>query len=285
MKGTRVSNAVAIDEVKRSSRNLTEEAYHWIRSGILTGALPFGARLSRRAIAEQLGISIVPVGDALQRLETDGLVESRPRVGTRVRIPTGKAIRGHFILREALETQSARIFAEQATADERDEISTLAKNLDDMYASAGQETETAAERMFEIHKVHMDFHMRVAECTRCDELYQAIEKNQVLVFNWLYDTALGNLAPPPQWHSQLASALVSGDAEVADAAMRRHTRYRMEDLLQRMEPSTGWGKPPGVDFSEMLARHAEEASLSSISGAEIGEGKMPRRWRSWNSST
>src|SRR5688500_17900249 len=114
MTGPLPTRAVEIEEVKRSQRNLTEEAYQCIRGGILSGALPFGAILSRRVIAEQLKISIVPVGDALQRLEGDGLVESRPRVGTRVRIPTAKAIRGHFILREALETQSARIFAEQA---------------------------------------------------------------------------------------------------------------------------------------------------------------------------
>lgn len=248
---------MAIDEVKRSQRNLTEEAYHWIRDGILTGALPFGTRLSRRALAEQLGISIVPIGDALQRLETDGLVESRPRVGTRVRIPTSKAIRGHFILREALETQSARIFAEHASPEERDDITALAAELDGLYASVGQAQEASAERMFEIHKVHMDFHMRVAECTGCDELCQAIEKNQVLVFNWLYDTALGNQSPPPQWHSQLALALVSGDPQIADAAMRRHTRYRMEELLQRMEPYAGWSKAASFDFREVLARSGD----------------------------
>src|SRR5580704_14483538 len=100
--------------------SLTEHAYHSIRNRILRGELPLGAGLSRRVLAEELQISIVPVGDALQRLEGDGLVESRPRVGTRVRIPTAKAIRGHYILREALETQAARIFAESSSAAERE---------------------------------------------------------------------------------------------------------------------------------------------------------------------
>jgi DNA-binding GntR family transcriptional regulator len=253
MTGPLPTRAVEIEEVKRSQRNLTEEAYQCIRGGILSGALPFGAILSRRVIAEQLKISIVPVGDALQRLEGDGLVESRPRVGTRVRIPTAKAIRGHFILREALETQSARIFAEQATPQQRAEISSLANQVDESYASIETADPNSAHRMFEIHKIHMDFHMRIAAGTGCDELCEALEKNQVLVFNWLYDTALGNLAPPPQWHAQLATALVSGDPQAADAAMRRHTRYRMEDLLQRLAPDTAWTRAANSDRSGHLS--------------------------------
>jgi DNA-binding GntR family transcriptional regulator len=215
--------------------SLTEHAYHSIRDRILRGDLPFGAGLSRRVLAEEMQISIVPVGDALQRLESEGLVESRARVGTRVRIPTAKAIRGHYILREALETQAARIFAEKSSALEREEITRLAAQLDEQN-SIVPDGEAPREKLYEVHKIHLRFHMRIAECTECDELCQAIEKNQVLVFNWLYDTALGNQRPPSRWHSELASVLVTGDPEAADAAMRRHTRFRMDEVLQRMEP-------------------------------------------------
>ena len=215
--------------------SLTEHAYQTIRDRILRGELPFGAGLSRRVLAEEMQISIVPVGDALQRLESEGLVESRPRVGTRVRIPTAKAIRGHYILREALETQAARIFAEKSSASEREDIQRLAAQLD-AQNNCVQESELSREKLYEVHKLHLRFHMRIAECTECDELCQAIEKNQVLVFNWLYDTALGNQGPPPGWHAELATALAKGDPQSADAAMRRHTRFRMDEVLQRMEP-------------------------------------------------
>src|SRR6185295_4389160 len=222
--------------------NLTERAYQWIRDRILSGETPFGTGLSRRALAEELGISIVPVGDALQRLENDGFVESRPRVGTRVRIPTAKSIQGHFVLREALESQSARIFAEKASGGDRDEIRHMASQLDGMYALSSGEDGLSRDLLFKIHKFHMRFHMTIAEMTECEELCNAIEKNQVLVFNWFYDTAFGNEPPPPGWHSQLAESLVQGDPEAADAAMRQHTRYRMTELLQRMESYFGWDK-------------------------------------------
>jgi DNA-binding GntR family transcriptional regulator len=214
--------------------SLTEHAYYSIRNRILKGELPFGASLSRRALAEEMDISIVPVGDALQRLENDGLVESRPRVGTRVRIPTSLAVRGHYIVREALESQAARIFAEKASPGEREEIKRLAGRMDVLYGLVAPE-KTSRERLFEIHEFHMRFHTRVAQCTGCQELCNAIEKNQILVFNWLYDTSLRNQEPPPNWHSELASVLVAGDPEEADRAMRRHTRFRMDEVMQRMD--------------------------------------------------
>jgi DNA-binding GntR family transcriptional regulator len=213
---------------------LTEHAYYSIRNRILRGALPFGAGLSRRSLAEEMGISIVPVGDALQRLENEGFVESRPRVGTRVRIPTPQAVRGHYILREALESQAARLFALSASPAERTGILRSAAQLDD-FNTAGERTPPSRERLQEIHDLHMRFHLRIAQCTGCEQLCHAIEKNQVLVFNWLYDPTLRNQQPPHNWHSQLAEALAASDPEQADRAMRRHTRYRMDVVMRSIE--------------------------------------------------
>jgi DNA-binding GntR family transcriptional regulator len=91
--------------------SLAGRAYLAVREEILRGQLRPGTALSRRRLARDLGMSVVPVSDALRRLEDDGLVESRPRAGTRVRVPTERDIRELYELREALESQSARLFA------------------------------------------------------------------------------------------------------------------------------------------------------------------------------
>ena len=110
--------------------SLSEMVYKNLRMRILSGEIPLGSPLSRRQVAAEYGVSIVPVGEALQRLQTEELVESRPRVGTRVRIPTAADVRGHYTVREALETHSARLFAEKASPAERTEILGLAGWLD-----------------------------------------------------------------------------------------------------------------------------------------------------------
>src|SRR5579875_1457894 len=101
--------------MKRSaaSISLAKRAYSDIRNAILRGDLPLGCPISRRNLARDLGMSVVPISDALQRLESEGLVESWPRVGTRVKVPTAQDIRGYYVVREALESQSARLFAQK----------------------------------------------------------------------------------------------------------------------------------------------------------------------------
>lgn len=80
---------------------LADQAYFMMRDRILAGAFPPGAVLSRRRLADEFGMSFLPISEAMQRLETEGLLESRPRVGTRVRTPTPDEVKGRYVVREA----------------------------------------------------------------------------------------------------------------------------------------------------------------------------------------
>lgn len=210
--------------------SLSLQAYERIRFAILSGELPLGAPISGRQLAGQLGMSLLPVAHALKQLENDGLVESRPRSGTMVRMPTRQDIRGHYVVREALETQAARLFVEKATLAEREEVRAMAAKLDTLYAEPKHDPQAAAE-------AHMALHRRIAECAGCPELLHAIEKSHILVLNWLYNSAADFHQPPRRWHRDLAEVLVSGDPAAADHKMREHVRFGMEAVLNRLEAS------------------------------------------------
>src|SRR5262245_48901557 len=115
--------------MKDTSQSLAGEAYVVIRERILRGELAIGTVISRRKLAVELGMSFIPVSEAFQRLEFEGLVESRPRAGTRVKIPTAEDVRGHYVVRGALESEAARLFAEVATSRERQELQKLAARV------------------------------------------------------------------------------------------------------------------------------------------------------------
>ena len=208
--------------------------YKNLRVRILSGQIPLGTPLSRRLVAAEFGVSIIPVGEALQLLEAEELVESRPRVGTRVRIPSADDVRGYYTVREALEAQSARLFAEKASPAERKEIQALAKWLDKEYARAAKGKLSASE-IYELHHRHMRFHMRVAECTGCRALSRAMERNHVLTLNWLYDTAADWHQFPPRHHAKLAAVLAGSDPNAASSAMRAHVTYAREELLGKLD--------------------------------------------------
>src|SRR5438552_8799878 len=90
--------------------SLAAEAYTFVKQRILRGELVLGQAISRRKLAAELGMSFLPVSEALLRVDVEGLVESRPRAGTRVRIPSREDVVGHFTVREAIEVQAAMLF-------------------------------------------------------------------------------------------------------------------------------------------------------------------------------
>ena len=115
--------------------SLASEAYEFVKQRILRGNFTMGQVISRRKIAAELGMSFLPVSEALLRLEFEGLLESRPRAGTRVRIPSPEDVRGHYIVREALEVQASMLFAAVATEEDRIELQALAARVDAMSAT------------------------------------------------------------------------------------------------------------------------------------------------------
>jgi DNA-binding GntR family transcriptional regulator len=244
-----------------SGTSLAEKAYLRVRDGILQGEFRLGAVLSRRNLAKQFGMSFLPMSEALQRLEVEGLVESKPRVGTRVRIPTLQDVRESYIIREALESQSARLFAEKSSSYEQMELRRMAEHLDELYDPCAHE-QVDSDFLYSVHAYHLQFHMRIAECTACIALRDAIEKNHVLVFNWLFDTVAERRTLPPQFHTNLIQALSSKGPEVADAAMREHVRYGLDQVLQRIQPH--------LDRDSWRLRQSERESRSE--GA-IANGK------------
>lgn len=214
---------------------LSDQAYYRIRERILRGNSPPGSVLSRRRLARELGMSLLPVSDALQRLESEGLVESRPRVGTRVRTPTQDEVRGRYVVREALEAESAKLCCERAAFQERLELRRMAEQLDTLYARAAA-GEQDTDFLYVVHEHHLNLHMRIAEYARCPELKEAIEKNHVLIYNWFYDVTARKRSLPPRFHDDLVQAITGEDPQAAAEAMRQHVRWGLETLLEVIGP-------------------------------------------------
>ncbi|HEV8430319.1 MAG TPA: GntR family transcriptional regulator [Pyrinomonadaceae bacterium] len=231
-------------------RSLATEAYLLVRERILRGDLPIGKVISRRKLASELGVSMLPVSEAFQRLEFEGLLESRARAGTRVRIPTEQDVRGHYVVREALEVESARLFAEAATASERAEVRKLAARVDHLSVQLNGDR-------FLYLSLHEKLHRHIAECARCPALSEAIEKNHVMASTWLCVPRSAAPDHPPRRHQDLIDVLTSGDVHAAGEAMREHVVRGLHNTLQRLEPYLTMSEVNGKIF----ARSSNSRSL------------------------
>lgn len=253
----------------RPEASLTGRAYEVIREGILHGRLTPGSPLSRRRLAAELGMSSVPIGEALVRLENEGVVESRPRAGTRVKIPSSDEIRGQYVVREALETHSARLFADVAGPRERRRLMTLARALDRGYGSLSALSD--AESRVRVERLHFEFHMYIAQATGCKELVAAIERSRVLFSNWIFSMARDTPQLPGRWHVELAEALCGSPPEEAAEAMRIHVRYRQQEVIELFRKMSE-GRPAGM---ARVVRGPQRRTLQKLAGRREAEAATP----------
>jgi DNA-binding GntR family transcriptional regulator len=228
--------------------SLAAEAYSIVRQRILRGELILGQVISRRKLAAELGMSFLPVSEALLRLEFEGLLESRPRAGTRVRIPSPDDVRGHYVVREALEVQAAVLFCTVATVGERAELKKLAARVDALSQQP--------DRMLYLG-LHQKLHRRIAECTRCDTLCEAIDKTHALASIWFCVMRKPSPEDSPQRHQDLIDAISGSDVAHAADAMRQHIAVGMQHVMEVLEPYFRLRKANGRTFyrSEKKLKH------------------------------
>ena len=219
--------------------SLAAEAYAIVRQRILRGEILLGQVISRRKLAAELSMSFLPVSEALLRLEFEGLLESRPRAGTRVRIPSPDDVKGHFVVREALEVQAALRFQQVATEGERAELKKLAVRVD---ALSMQQ-----DRMVFLD-VHQKLHARVAQCARCPALLDAIEKTHALSSIWFCAMRQVREDDSPTRHSELVDAICSNDPVRAAEAVRFHLVDALRWTMEILEPYFKLRKATGRTF-------------------------------------
>ena len=226
--------------MRAATSTLASSAYGVVRRRILRGQLSLGQAVSRRKLAAELGMSFLPVSEALLRLEFEGLLESRPRAGTRVRIPSPDEVRGHYLVRETLETQAAKRFAEVASRQERLGLVKLAARVDAL---------SRRENRAPYFSLHYQLHRHIAEGARCPVLSAAIEQTCALSSTWF--CVLSRPASPRAQgrHQDLAKALTAGTPARAAAAMRQHVRWSMREALVRLQPYFRMRKTHGRTYS------------------------------------
>ncbi|MDA0169611.1 GntR family transcriptional regulator [Solirubrobacter taibaiensis] len=101
---------------------LTDQVYAVLHEAIISGELPAGSRLRIRNIAEQVGTSVMPVREAIRRLEEAGLAEREPHKGAVVKGLTLEELVHVYGVRRLLEGEAARLGTERITAEDCDRM-------------------------------------------------------------------------------------------------------------------------------------------------------------------
>ena len=203
----------------------SETAYRRLFDAILKGEIQPGDRVREVEVSERLGLSRTPVRDALRRLETEGVIEHRPRQGAVIRSLGHSEVVELYEMRLVLEVTAAEMAAQHATEAEIDEIEAL-----------NDEMLQAIDRPDEAARLNASLH-------RC--LYHAARNRFLLESTRTLGNALMLLGPTTlddadrvrlvhAQHAEIVAALRDRDASKAGQAARTHLETSMRHRLRSL---------------------------------------------------
>jgi DNA-binding GntR family transcriptional regulator len=200
-----------------------------LRRLIVQGELAPGAKLTVAALSARLGVSATPLRAALRLLEGEGLVESHPHRGARVRALAPQDIRNLYRLRGAvLGLLVPDVVRHVSEAD----LEALAA-LDARFQAAAQAGDGAGAMA-----ANQDFHRALLALARNPDAAAVMDRSWALVeaLRLRLGFGPGRLARSVESHRALLAALRARDAAKATKLMVASSDNAMADLLERALP-------------------------------------------------
>lgn len=163
-------------------QSLAEKSYEHIRRQLSEGALAPGKRLVNRTLAEEIGVSVIPVREAIHRLASEGLVEHVPGAGAFVKRPSRQDLDNLYVLRDALESCAAAEAARYITEIQLDDLEALLETAEQIAEEVqGQKSGHASKRQFDRWlDVEEQFHERLIEASRNPLLIKVVADHRAI---------------------------------------------------------------------------------------------------------
>ncbi len=144
-----------------------EFVYQTLRKAIMRAELAPGERLRTEDIAQRLGVSPIPVREALQLLQSERLVETIPHVGARVARVSHESVIEVFTVMEGLELVATRTAAARMTPSHLETLASLLRMMDQALENANYD---------EWGDLNTSFHLAIASMTGMSMLQEMTER-------------------------------------------------------------------------------------------------------------
>lgn len=199
----------------RGYRTMQEVVFETLRDRILGGKLRPGQRIRQDSLARQLGVSRMPIREALRRLAEMGLVRFNPHRGAEVVRLDAAAVEDMFVTRAALEGMAARLAARRLDRGALVDLKTLLTTMD----------RAASRGAFAAYiRLNDRFHERINRACGLETLVAAIEAARDRCALTLRSglNLPERLAQSQKEHREIFAACHRGDGRAAERAMRDH---------------------------------------------------------------
>jgi DNA-binding GntR family transcriptional regulator len=195
---------------------------------IVSGVLPFGARLTIDDLSARYGVSHMPIREALRELSGSGLLEVGSGRTARVREMRADYIEHLFATRGALETMLARRAAERATPSSIQSLRQIQEEFETLVAQDANDGVLAANRAF---------HTIINNMAENPEAVALVDQRWILMralwarVGYVPERYHGVISD----HRHLIMALGEKDAEAAGILMGAHVLKAKYELLAHLK--------------------------------------------------
>ena len=222
----------------RLARMTAQEAVaNALREAIYVGDLPHGTRLTQDDLAGQLGVSRIPIREALWQLESEGLIEITPHRGAVVSALTPQGLQEIYEIRIALESLAVRLAVPQAGEEDLKKLDTLMSEMD---------REKVPTVWLDRNR---DFHNALyapAGRPKLSDLVDTLRRNTERYLR-LYVRLMGRISVAQEEHRRIVEAYRRRDADAAVAALGTHLSNSLVGMLELLGETTGWPRSTTTD--------------------------------------
>lgn len=207
-------------------RTLSDQLVNLVRDRILSGLVAPNSAIRQDALAGELGISKIPLREALARLEQEGLVQSQANRGFFVRGLTTAEAEEVYALRLKLEPDAIAMASERATeADHQAALGTL--------ATLYQVTDEGGEGVGAFNRA---FHLALLRPSGQMITVNILERLHVLSERYVrkHLEPLGRDERANEEHRQMIDAWVSRDLKTLRTLTAAHIQQTLDDLRQQL---------------------------------------------------
>ncbi|WP_236792979.1 GntR family transcriptional regulator [Amycolatopsis sp. GM8] len=203
----------------RTRANLRDEIIQTLRAAVISGELRPGVVYSAPSLAAQFGVSATPVREAMLDLAKEGLIETVRNKGFRVTELSEKDLDDLSELRALIEVPTVRRITE-AGVDPAviERLRPLATAIEEAAAAGNLITHVKAD---------LEFHLGLLAEAGNSHLVETVRslraRSRIYGLRSLADA--GELVPSSHEHAELLDLVAAGDADGAEALMRRHIRH------------------------------------------------------------
>ena len=243
--------------------------YKRLRTMILDGMFPPGSMLSQVRLAESLGVSRIPLREALRMLQKEGLVEAEHNQRARVPVFEPALVDALYANRMLLEALSLRLTVPHLSQADEQAIEHALTELDEAAVSEDLDAWEEPHRRF--HRL-LGSHAGDWICQKIAGYADQCEYYRRLYYrlaNMHHPTRPANVIAAE--HRSIASACTQGNADLAASLLARHYARTALTVLGQMAPEFG---PVAVRMA--LQMLGAETPLSEAPSARRQTRKEPK---------